>query len=125
MSERRAHARRKLVLPVRLKIADDLQFAHTIDITCGGVRIGNVRSELEIGKVVTLSRGPHKAKFRVAWVQQIGPKEMQAGLEALQQDDALLGVDISENQGNSSDEILLTLLKLKQGELKDNSSRKP
>jgi hypothetical protein len=110
MAEKRAHTRRKLVLPVRLTVANDIHFAHTIDITCAGVRIGNVRSELEVGKVITLSRGSDKAKYRVAWVQQMGPKEMQAGLEALQQDNTFLGVDLSDCERSSSDELLMTLL---------------
>ncbi len=110
MPERRAHNRKKLVLPVRLTVANETEFVHTLDLTSGGAKIGNVRSELEVGKLVTLSRGSHRAKFRVAWIHQIGPKDMQVGLEALQQDNNLLGVDLLEGDRTSSEEFLMTLL---------------
>ena len=109
MPERRAHARKKLVLPVKISDATQTQFVHTVDISCAGVRIGNLRSQVEIGKTITLSRGTHKAKFRVAWVREIGPKEIQAGLESLQPADNLLGVDVNECR-NSSEELVMNLI---------------
>ena len=110
MPERRTYRRHKLVLPVRLVDANDVQFAHTVDIACSGIRIGNLRSRLEVDQIVTLSRGVHKAKFRVAWVKQLGPNEMQAGLEALQPSDKPLGVDLEECQRSQSEELFMTLL---------------
>jgi len=115
MPERRAHPRQKIVLPVRLIDAQDVQFAHTVDIACSGVRLGNVRSQREVGKVITLTRGVHKAKFRVAWVRQVGPQEMQAGLESLQVSENLLGVDLAECKRSSTEDIFMTLLSGKAG----------
>lgn len=108
MPERRAYERKKLVLPVKIVGAQESQFVHTVDISCAGVRIGSLRSQMEIGTTITLSRGTHKAKFRVAWIREIGPKEIQAGLECLQAADNLLGVNIDECTRSSQD-LLMTL----------------
>lgn len=113
MPERRTHPRQKLVLPVRLVDGGKVQLAHTIDIACSGVKIGNLHSKLEVGKVVTLRRGVHREEFRVAWVKQVGPKEMQAGLESLQASDKLLGVDLEECQRSASEDLFMTLLNSK------------
>ena len=74
MPERRAYERKKLVLPVKILEAQETQFVHTVDISCAGVRIGSLRSQMEIGTTITLSRGTHKAKFRVAWVRGDWPQ---------------------------------------------------
>jgi len=77
-------------------IDKETHLAHTIDITSGGARLGALRQELKVGTIVTLQRGPKKAKFRIAWVRQLAPTEAQAGVEAVHPHDELWGVGLSD-----------------------------
>jgi hypothetical protein len=49
-----------------------------------GGKLGAFRTELQPGMIVSLQRGAQKAKFRIAWIRQIAPKELQAGVESLE-----------------------------------------
>ncbi|MGB9492907.1 MAG: hypothetical protein WCA92_20775, partial [Terriglobales bacterium] len=83
------YARTKMVLPLRVWLDDRATeaspalWAHTIDTSDNGCRIGGLRSELAPGQIVTLQRGKHKAAFRVIWSKQLEPHENQAGVEAV------------------------------------------
>lgn len=122
MSERRAHVRRKIIVPVRVTLSreatstddirppDAVQFAHTLDIHCAGLRIGHIHAELPVGQIVTLSRGIHKAKFRVMWSRRVGSHEVQAGLAALQQSQRLLGIDLTEREPDATDRLMALLM---------------
>ena len=59
-------------------------FVHTVDITDTGAQLGGIRTRLEPGMIVSLRRGSHKAKFRIAWVRQLAPNELRAGIECLE-----------------------------------------
>ena len=83
MLEKRKVPRRKMVLPVMVSADTVTLLAYTVDITDGGARLGGLRGELQPGMIVSLQRGSHKAKFRVAWVQELAPNELRAGLECL------------------------------------------
>jgi len=112
MPERRTQPRRKTVLPVKVSVGVATQLAHSVDITCAGARLGGLRAALHPGETVILQRGSQKARCRVAWVRQLGPNEIQAGLEFLEPQNTFLGVDLSgnERQGERSVEMLMTLL---------------
>lgn len=81
------HIRTKMVLPVRLslKTAKDHSreaiFAHTVDISPVGARLGGLRISLQPGEVITLQHRHSKAQFRVIWTKQVGPDELRAGVE--------------------------------------------
>jgi PilZ domain-containing protein len=111
MPERRSHARKKMVLPVKLSVGDATQLVHTVDITGGGTRLGGLRAALKVGETVILQRGSQKTRCRVAWVRQVGPNEIQAGLEWLEPQNKFLGVDLSDNEreGDKTVEMLMTL----------------
>ena len=83
MLEKRKVPRRKMVLPVKVSTDKVTLLAYTVDITDGGARIGGLLTDLQLGMLVSLQRGSHKAKFRVAWVQELAPNELRAGLECL------------------------------------------
>jgi len=88
------------------------QFAHTLDITASGARLGSLRDELKPGEIILLQRGVKKAKFLICWIQQVNPKEMQAGIEALQPQENFWGVDLTaeEREQKENVEMLMTLL---------------
>ncbi|HXY04265.1 MAG TPA: PilZ domain-containing protein [Terriglobales bacterium] len=95
--ERRRAKRTKVVLPVKVSASGASQLAHTCDLTYTGARIGGLHTELKMGEIVSLQRGSKKANFKVVWVQQLGPKEIQVGLQAVQRQSNLFwGVDLPD-----------------------------
>src|SRR2546430_12091385 len=111
MLERRKTRRKKMVLPVKVSMFGSTQFAHTLDITASGARLGSLRSELKAGEIIVLHRGAKKAKFRISWVQQVNSKELQPGSEALEPGENFLSVDLTpeERRENQNYELLTTL----------------
>ena len=104
MLENRRSLRNKMVLPVKVVVNSDTHLAHTLDIAAGGARLGALRQELKVGTIIMLQRGAKRAKFRIAWVRQLAPGELQAGVEALESQDDFWGVGLSDlAQQNKSD----------------------
>lgn len=106
-SERRRHKRKKVVLPVRLSLNEANgqaagQFIHTVDITDSGARVGGLHTPIEPGQLITLQRGQAKARFRVIWTKQLGPSEVQAGIECAEPDKNIWGFDL-EDQDEAGD----------------------
>jgi hypothetical protein len=110
MQERRGNSRRKMVLPVKISFDKDSALAYTMDITSNGARLGGVRISLDKGQTVTLTRNGRKANFRVAWVRNISPNELQAGIEALQDIPNFWGVDLSDTQRTKDFDAMMTLV---------------
>ena len=101
-----------MVLPVKVSMFGSTQFAHTLDITASGARLGSLWSALKPGEIIILHRGAKKAKFRICWVQEVKPKEIQAGIEALEPRENFWGVDLTaeEREKKKNVEMLMTLL---------------
>jgi len=112
MLETRKSPRRKMVLPVKVTIDEVTHLAHTVDITHTGARLGGVRTQLQPGATVILQRGSNKTTFRIAWVRQLSPNELQAGIEALEPQSNFWGVDLSdrEREAKKQTQALMTLL---------------
>lgn len=110
MLEQRKSPRRKMVLPVKVWIDKVTHLAHTVDITDEGARLGGLRTLLQPGMIVNLQRGSQKAEFRIAWVRQLGPNELQAGVECLEAHDNFWGVDLSDRESKKDMQALLTFL---------------
>jgi hypothetical protein len=89
-----------MVLPLRVWLDDrgneaaPMQWAHTIDISPIGCRLGGLRTELAPGQTVILQRGQHKATFRVIWCKHLAENENHAGIEALDYDRDIWGVEL-------------------------------
>ena len=81
---KRKSSRIKTVVPVKMSTDTAIDFVHTVDITDTGTQLGGIRTRLEPGTIVSLRRGSHKARFRIAWVRQLAPNELRAGLECLE-----------------------------------------
>jgi hypothetical protein len=112
MLEKRKSSRRKMVLPVKVSIDKGTHLAHTIDITHTGARIGGLRTELQPGMIISLQRGSNKAKFRIAWIRQVAPNELQAGVESLEMQNNFWGVDLSDREREAKKDLqaLMTIL---------------
>ena len=111
MLEKRKSARRKMVLPVKVSIDKVDLLAYTVDTTDGGARVGGLRTQLQPGMIVSLQRGSHKAKFRIAWVRELAPNELQAGVECLEPRSNFWGVNLSDRENQVKDmQGLMTLL---------------
>jgi hypothetical protein len=124
MLENRRAPRRKMVLPVKLLIDKQTHLAHTIDITPGGARLGALRQQLKVGTIVMLQRGPKKAKFRIAWVRQLAPTEVQAGVEAVDPHDEFWGVGLSDRVHQDKNDMQAFLMVFSETS-KSRLERKP
>jgi hypothetical protein len=61
--------------------------------------------------IVSLQRGSHKAKFRIAWVRELAPNELQAGVECLEPRNNFWGVNLSDRENQVKDmQAFMTLL---------------
>jgi hypothetical protein len=98
MAEQRKNRRTKMVLPVKVSISGATHLAHTFDLTYVGARIGGLHTELKKDQIIALQRGSKKANFRVIWVQQLSPHEVQAGVQAIEKQSNFWGVDLSDHE---------------------------
>jgi hypothetical protein len=60
---------------------------------------------LQPGAIVNLQRGSQKTKFRIAWVRQLAPNEIQAGIECLEPLNNFWGVDLSDCQSEAKEDM--------------------
>ena len=102
--DRRRQKRTKMVLGVRLFLGDqrqgtEFQLAHTIDITQAGAKLGGLRASFQPGEVLVLQRGQKKAHFRVVWTRELSEKEIHIGIEAVEADRSVWGLDLTEDDG--------------------------
>jgi hypothetical protein len=111
MLNKRKSPRRKMVLPVKVMIDKVTHLAHTIDITQTGARLGALRTQLHPGTIISLQRGSKKAKFRVEWIRELAPNELQA-IESLEPQNNFWGVNLSDRKLEAKKDMqtLLTLL---------------
>jgi hypothetical protein len=61
---------------------------------------------------VTLQRGAKKAKFRIAWIRQLAPREVQAGVEALELQDNFWGISLSDREQEDKKDVQAFLMLL-------------
>jgi len=105
MQENRKSRRRRMVLPVRVSIDTVTHLAHTVDITNTGARLGGLRTQLQTGAIISLQRGSKKAKFRISWIRQLAPNELQAGIESLNLQKNFWGMDLSDKDLEAKTEM--------------------
>jgi hypothetical protein len=114
--ERRKAKRTKMVLPVKVSFSGASHLAHTCDLTYSGARLGGLHTELKKGEIVSLQRGSKKANFKVVWIQQLAPNEIQVGLQAVErQSNIFWGVDLSEQERDAKTNVdaLMALMEKK------------
>ena len=97
------YKRNKMVLPVRFWADDENgpnagpQLAHTVDISPIGGRLGGLRNPLHPGQTIMLERCQNTFPFRVVWTKQLGPGEIQAGVESVAFERKVWGVDLPDH----------------------------
>jgi len=87
-----------MVLGVKVSLDEATHLVHTVDITDNGAQLGGLRGKLQPGAIITLQRGRKKANFRIAWIRELAPNELRAGIECLQPQSKFWGVDLSERE---------------------------
>jgi len=96
MLNKRKSLRRKIVLPVKVSVGTVTRLAHTVDITPTGARLVAYQTPLQSGMIIVLQRGAKKKEFRVGWIRQLSPNEVQAGVELLEPENNFWGVNLSK-----------------------------
>jgi hypothetical protein len=98
--DKRTVKRIKMVLGLRLRQlqpqAPDL-LVHTLDLNSSGAKIGALREWIEPDSLVVVHRGHTRVRCRVVWSRQVGPREVQIGIEFPKQDARLWGLDLDED----------------------------
>ena len=112
MLEKRNSRRVKTVLPVKVSTDKGTYLVHTVDITSEGAQLGGLRTQLQPGTIVSLQRGSHKAKFRIAWVRQLAPNELRAGIECLEPQNNFWEVELPDRGREAKEDMkaMMTLL---------------
>jgi PilZ domain len=97
--DKRNLKRTKMVVGLRLPKpqpqSSDL-LVHTLDISSSGAKIGAVREWIEPGSMLTVQRRHIRAQCRVMWSRQVGPAEIQIGIEFLGHDAQFWGLDLDD-----------------------------
>ncbi len=99
--EKRAAPRKKMVLPVKSSAAGTSNNSsiavHTLDLSRQGAKLGAFRDQVKIGDILTVQRQHKRTKCKVVWVRQMGPREIQVGIELLGNDDAFWGIPLEDD----------------------------
>jgi outer membrane biosynthesis protein TonB len=109
------HQRTKMVLPLRIWIDEQnagqnadgavSQLAHTVDISPVGGRLGGLRIAVKPGETILIQRGQQKAQFRVVWAKEMGPGEIQAGVESLDSERKIWGLELVEQAQSANNSV--------------------
>jgi len=99
--DKRTVKRTKMVLGLRIRKpqpqAPDL-LVHTLDINTSGAKIGALRECIEPNSLLVVHRGHTRVRCRVVWSRQVGPREVQIGIEFPRQDARFWGIDLDDNR---------------------------
>ncbi len=100
--EKRVAPRKKIVLPLRSSAAgtpnNSSIAVHTLDLSRQGAKLGAFRDQVKIGDILTVQRQHKRAKCKVVWVRQMGPREIQVGIELLGKDESFWGIPLEEER---------------------------
>jgi hypothetical protein len=93
-ANRRRQDRIQAVLPVRVRGTDSSGasfegFAHTLDLTASGARLGSIRHELKVLDTLTIFYHQRRMEFTIVWTKLLtGKNEYQVGLQAFAQEES-------------------------------------
>jgi hypothetical protein len=74
------------------------RLVHTLDLCGSGAKLGGFREEMVVGKIVVLHRKHKKAPCKIVWTRVVGPRELQIGIQLLEEDQNFWGLDlVAEN----------------------------
>ena len=96
----RKEERVRIELPIYLRRSSsgqEVQLAHTADISNSGVRLTNLQEPLEVGEVLGVEYGNRRAPFRVIWTGERNTATAgQAGLECLAPDADIWNLNLAQ-----------------------------
>jgi hypothetical protein len=103
---RRRQDRVQAVLPVRVRGTDASGmsfegFAHTLDLTASGARLGSIRHELKALDTLTIFYHQRRMEFTVVWTKLL-KGEYQVGLQAFAQEKEAWGMSLSVQPATAS-----------------------
>ena len=90
-----------MVLGVRIfrpEVQASQLLVHTLDISSTGAKIGAVREYIQPGSVLVVQHGHNRAQCRVIWSSQVGPTEIQMGVEFLKSGVRFWELDLDEGR---------------------------
>jgi len=99
-TNRRRQERIQAVLPVRVRGTDAAgapfeAWAHTLDFTATGARLGAIRHKLKLLDTLTISYHQRRMEFTVVWAKLLdGISEYQVGLQAFSQEKEPWGMNL-------------------------------
>ena len=117
--EKRARNRSKMVIGIRLSLANDKTDAagtmvHTLDISPTGARLAGLREQVAPGDIVTLQRSHKRAKCKVVWCREMGPREIQVGVQFIDTDPTFWGVNFAPEAKTAEEKKMWSLLGAKE-----------
>lgn len=71
---------------------------HTLNLSSTGAKLGAFRHNVKRGDVLTMQRQHKRAKCKVVWTREVGPQEIQVGIEFLQAEEGFWGVPLEESR---------------------------
>jgi hypothetical protein len=100
--EKRTASRTKMVLPLRSSStnapAGSSTVVHTLNLSPFGAKLGAFRQCLQRGDILLVQRRHKRAKCKVVWSQEVGPREIQVGIEFLEAEDGFWGVPLEDSR---------------------------
>ncbi len=100
--EKRCAERKKMVVPIQSSVlgtpATHKTAVHTLDLSRLGAKLGAFREPVKIGDVLLVQRRHKKAKCKVVWVSEVGPHEIQVGVEFVGSEDGFWGLPLDDER---------------------------
>jgi hypothetical protein len=97
--EKRTVSRTRMVIPVRSSSAADTParssaVVHTLDLSIFGAKLGAFRQSVKCGDILVVQRQHKRARCKVVWSREVGPKEIHVGIEFLSSEEGFWGVPL-------------------------------
>jgi PilZ domain len=87
---------------------------HTLDISPTGARLAGLREQVAPGDIVTLQRSHKRAKCKVVWCREMGPREIQVGVQFIDTDPTFWGVNFAPEAKTAEEKKMWSLLGAKE-----------
>jgi hypothetical protein len=97
--ENRRFKRARMVVAVKISHPESDgnsgQLVHTLDLGTSGAKLGGLREEIIVGKIVVLHRKHKKATCKIVWTRD-EERELHVGIQLLKADPDFWGLDLAE-----------------------------
>ncbi len=100
--EKRAADRKKMVVPLKSSAVGAPTRSgiavHTLDLSRLGAKLGAFRERVKVGDVLSIQRQHKRTKCKVIWACEVGPHEVQVGVEFLRPEDGFWGLSLEDER---------------------------